>query len=331
MEKKCIFFKVAMLVFVLVITLSSKNIMIVNAQSTSSDDTMEITYPEKVSDEEAAEILSDKPQLLSTTPDDYEGDEGNDTIATAYPYDKVPTYSTKITGINQLFGLGMKHAGLHSETDVDWYKLELTKGSRYFIDIRNLAANWDIRLYYYNQSENNELWYYYPNKDKFDNKSEKYMTIVPQQTSTFYLRISSNGDWVDTMHYFFYAGPEEQIFTIENLPTYGNTVVYGGTYQSYTVDLTDDVPADSKIISLSITDSFSSGTTCNELDKRLTAGLKSYYNTSGTGSSTINNIAGEQLCQVWQFSAKCAKRHVTTWSAQISGRIRCKMAPYSVE
>lgn len=45
----------------------------------------------------------------------------------------------------------------------------------------------------------------------------------------------------------------------------------------------------------------------------------------------INNIAGEQLCQVWQFSAKCAKRHVTTWSAPISGRIRCKTAPYLVE
>lgn len=330
MKKKKLLFRVVTLMFVMGIVLSLKDVVKVNAQCVSNKDVIEETLPEKANEEEVREILEDKPQLFSLTPDNYEGEGGNDTINTAYPYNQVPAYSTKITGPNQLFRLGMKNASLHSDTDVDWYKLELKEGERCFVDIRNLEGNWNIRLYYYNKADNDSLWYYQPKPETFDNKSEKYMTVVPKQTGTFYLRVTSDGDWMDTMNYFFYAGPEEQIFTVENLPTYGSAQIYGGTYKSYTVDLTEVVPKYSEIISLSITDSFSSGTSCSELDKRLTAGLRSYYNTAGTGSATINYISGVQLGQVWDFAAKCnGNKHVTVWSAKISGKIRCKMAPYS--
>ena len=44
----------------------------------------------------------------------------------------------------------MKHAGLHSKEDEDWFYTELQSGQEYFVDLRNVGkTNWFISLYYF--------------------------------------------------------------------------------------------------------------------------------------------------------------------------------------
>lgn len=90
------------------------------------------------------------------------------------------------------------------------------------------------------------------------------------------------------------------------------------------------MPKEATIVNMSITDNFTKGNPCSEVDKYMKIfGGKTYYNTSGTGSSTINNISGASLNELWIIGAKCARnRHVTQWSGSLNGSFECRMAPY---
>ncbi len=69
--------------------------------------------PISLSQSEVASLFAEKDgiQPYTTVPDDC---EPNDTFTTAYPYNQVPEMTPQLTGKNQLFTLGMRHAGLHS-------------------------------------------------------------------------------------------------------------------------------------------------------------------------------------------------------------------------
>lgn len=75
--------------------------------------------------------------------------EPNNTLETAYPYDKLPVLTTTITCSTDLYRLGMRYGSLDSPDDVDWYTVDLTANQKYFVDLRNVGeTNWYIELYY---------------------------------------------------------------------------------------------------------------------------------------------------------------------------------------
>lgn len=285
--------------------------------------------PVYMTPEQVNELFTDEGmQPYATAPDDY---EPNDSYLTAYPYNQVETIRTQLTGKSQLYTLGMKHAGFDSETDEDWYIINLTKGNEYFVDIRNTSKlNWFIELYYISGET---PYYYSTDPDKYpvySNAPEKYFYFVAEDTGTYYIRVSTGGDSSGDMHYFFYVGPSIQTFDIVDMPTYGGVNLLGGTdYRTYTLDLRREVPDKTSIVSISIKDNFPDGNACTEVDKYMGAGGKKYYNTSGTGSSIINGISGASLGQLWTLGGKCgANSHHTFWSARLNGRFMCVMEPY---
>lgn len=296
----------------------------------------DIVYQEPIAlDEEDNEILSKQGsniQPRTTALDDY---EPNDNFLEAKPYSQVEDLTPKLTNTNQLWSLGMKHAGLHSETDEDWFSIDLEAGEEYFIDLRNIGRmNWYIELYYIQGDvENGFSGYKYttdPNiYPAYQDKPEKYFYLVPEDSGTFYIRITSGGDWQDSMHYFFYVGPSVQTFYISNMLTMGGVQLNSlGSYSTYTSDLRDAVPEITYIHSLYVTDSFSgTATQCGSVNKCLTAGGKSYYS---EGENNVKNITGASLGQVWTIGGACShnRSHTPYWSARLNGRFSCVMAPY---
>lgn len=266
-------------------------------------------------------------QVYSTSSD---VTEPNDTMENAYPYNQLPIVNSEITGLYDLFGLGMRHASLDSEEDVDWYKVNLTAGVEYFVDLRNIGkTNWYIELYYYNsdgelsvfETTNPEI------ETKFEKWQEKYFDYTAEYTGTYYIKICNGGDWSDTLDYFFYVGPKKQTFNIVNMSTNNMVQFIGSTYKTYYFDLSGTaLPKDATVINLSITDSFPKGSTCSEVQKYMSTGLKTYYATS---SGTVSGIAGQPLGQVWILGARCQNgTHSTYWRGILNGRIECEMAPY---
>lgn len=98
---------------------------------------LEEMSPISLSEEQYDVLVGDEIQPYVTTPDGY---EENDSPATAFPYSRVATLTTQVTSNNDLYHLGMKSAGLHSETDEDWFYTSLTAGETYFVDLRNVGA-----------------------------------------------------------------------------------------------------------------------------------------------------------------------------------------------
>lgn len=121
----------------------------------------------------------EKISTYSTEPDDC---EPNDTIVTAYPYSKVPVVTSKVTSKNDFYSLGMKHAGLHSKEDEDWFYTELQSGQEYFVDLRNVGkTNWFISLYYFNEDGTG---YYYttdPSQKSVYEKNQKNIFTLQQK------------------------------------------------------------------------------------------------------------------------------------------------------
>lgn len=265
-------------------------------------------------------------QPYSTVPDNY---ESNDTPETAYPYGQVKTLQTKLTNRTQLYNLGMKSAGLHSGTDEDWYTVSITAGQTYFVDLRNIGKkNWYIELY------NLEKGYYYttnPNKKpEFLDVGEKAFYFNAQDSGTFYIRVCSNGEWTgDEMYYFFYVGPAIQTFQIENFPTYGQTGGLYGSNNTYSFNMSGEVPSQTAIIDMYLGDSFSHGNACPDLDKYMSAGGREYHNIK-IGENEIGGIYGVPLGQIWTFGATCTKggHSATHWSASLYGSFQCVMEPY---
>ena len=285
--------------------------------------------PIYLSPEEIEELYTDdgiEPQV--TVPDDF---EPNNTPQTAYPYDQVPVLQSELTNKYDLYYLGMRSAGLHSPSDEDWYTIDLTAGEEYFVDLRNVGnTNWYIEVYNWEVAE---PYRYSTNPEKkpiYEKKSEKYFYFKAEDTGTFHIRVTSGGDWTDQMHYFFYVGPAIQEFDIVDMPTYGSVNIYDKDYKTYTCDLGGTaVPAVTAIINMNMTDKFPQGKECYEVEKYMSAGGKTYYNSSGGGSGIINNIRGASLGTVWTIGGRCAKgRHDTTWSGVLNGRFMCIMAPY---
>ncbi len=286
--------------------------------------------PEKLTCEEADDLFSVyKPQVTATSnPDRW---ESNDSLEAAYPYSKIPTSCTSISTKTDLFRLGMKEGSLHNETDEDWYSVNLMAGETYFVDLRNVGlSNCFIEVYF--ESSDGNRYYYTTNPEKkpiYSKKSEKYFYFEAEETCKYYIRINNGGDWTGYKPYYFYVGSAIQTFRISDYPVGG--FYLSGNYETLSLNLNNSiVPKNTSIVNMSITDNFTKGNPCSEVDKYMRVfGGKTYYNTSGTGSSTINNISGVSLGGIWTVGAKCARnRHVTQWSGALNGTFQCIMEPY---
>ncbi len=118
---------------------------------------LEEMSPISLSEEQYDVLSDDEIQTYGTTPDDY---EENDSPTTAFSYSKVETLTTQVTSNNDLYRLGMKAAGLHSETDEDWFYTSLTAGETYFVDLRNVGRrDWYIELYYLGEDLDSSYFY----------------------------------------------------------------------------------------------------------------------------------------------------------------------------
>ena len=266
----------------------------------------------------------------AATPDNC---EPNNSMEEAVPYTQASAFDTQITANSDVYTLGMRHAGLHDENDEDWYTISLSKGTEYIMDIRNTGArNWYIEVLHYDNGKVNEKYSTNPDdQTEFEKADEKYKTFTPNYSGTYYIHVVNGGDWAEGMHYFFYVGLKQRSFSFVDILTHGYTTVYGTNYRTYTADMTDIAPRGAVITSLSVTDTFPDGNACSELDKRITINGRNFTNTSGTGNSTINLGSNQPLFgSTWTLGAKCARRsHVTTWSAEVSGRVSCQMQiPY---
>ena len=112
---------------------------------------LEEMSPISLSEEQYDVLVGDQIQPYVTTPDDY---EENDSPA------RVETLTTQVTNNNDLYRLGMKSAGLHSETDEDWFYTSLTAGETYFVDLRNVGRrDWYIELYYLGEDLDSSYFY----------------------------------------------------------------------------------------------------------------------------------------------------------------------------
>lgn len=284
---------------------------------------MDSSQVEELFEKEEIEI-----QPYGIGPDAY---EPNNTISTAFPYERVNELAPRLTDKFQLFSLGMRNAGLHSADDEDWFSVSLTAGEDYFVDLRNIGkTNWFIELYYINTDgtgyryTTNPLVY-----PVFEKWQEKYFYFTAENTGTYYIRIANGGDWTSDQYYFFYVGPAIKYFDIVEMPTYDSVQIFGSNYKTYTCDLRNAVPATTAIVNLSISDNFPQGTVCPEVEKYMSAGGKTYYSRSGGSSDIINNIGSASLGQLWTIGGRCAKgTHYTLWGGKINGRFGCIMAPY---
>ena len=288
---------------------------------------LEEMSPISLSEEQYDVLSDDEIQTYGTTPDDY---EENDSPTTAFSYSKVETLTTQVTSNNDLYRLGMKAAGLHSETDEDWFYTSLTAGETYFVDLRNVGRrDWYIELYYL--GEDLDSSYFYSTNPEYNSvykgAAEKYFYFTAKDTGKFYIRICSGNDWVDSMYYFFYVGPAIQTFDIVDMPTYGGVYLFGTAYQTYTCDLRNAFPSTTAIININLSDSFSKGT-CSHLSKYMSAGGRTYYNTPG--DNAIKSITNASIGQLWTFGAKCSQNTHSGvhWSGRINGKFKCIMEPY---
>ncbi len=289
-------------------------------------DTME---PIRLSSAQVDEVFADNNgiQPLITTPDEY---EPNDTWLTAKPYDSVEVITPQLTSRHELYTLGMRTAGLHSDTDVDWYTTRMESGETYFVDIRNVGSrNVFIEVYYVYPDNTATVWSTDPSINSvFAKQPEKYFYFQPEISGTYYIRVASGGDWsADMMNYFFYVGPAIQTFRIVNMPTYGSVQIWGDDYRTYTCNLTGTaVPAQTAIINLSISNKFPQGKECSEVMGYMRAGGKTYYTSS---SGAVSGITQAPLGQSWTIGGKCKNgSHFTYWTAVMNGSFACIMAPY---
>lgn len=263
---------------------------------------------------------------LSTSERAADAYEPNDTKETAYNYDKIPTMNT-----NVLFSNGYKSANLHTVGDEDWYYTTLTAGKKYFLDLRNIGSTrgFNISLIHYNDDGTIDDIVSSINDTKFENRPEKYYVYTPSKSGKYYVRITGDGVNVSSMNYFFYIGEKERTFTY-TAPVKAQIPVFGKTYQTgKQFDLTNAVPKNSVVLSMSFSNKFS-GTKCTECQKKVVAADGKAYYSSASGGTEILNISEKQnLDQAWTISARCTSNmHFTNLSTTITARYRCEMQPY---
>ena len=275
-----------------------------------------------------------KISLATMTPD---ACESNDVRSDAYYYNLAPDVEPQIAHYGRLYALGMKHANLDSEDDVDWYYAYCTAGVQYFTTLRNIGTkDYYIEISHF-ESENDQDPIYSETTDlpKFSGKSEKYIKFTAPYTGKYYIKVARSGEWVETdTDYFFYFGPRIKQFNIVNLPTGGGVQVIGSSYSTYTSNLLYTFPRTSSIITLRVSDYFTSGY-CNNVKKRLRSSTGTYYynntSTNTTDHDTMIGRAGVNLSQQWTIGAGCSHNGLHApfyWSARLNGNVSCVMEPF---
>ena len=90
--------------------------------------------------------------------------------------------TSKVTSKNDFYSLGMKHAGLHSKEDEDWFYTELQSGQEYFVDLRNVGkTNWFISLYYFNEEGLDIIIQLIHHRKVFMKKNQKNIFTLQQK------------------------------------------------------------------------------------------------------------------------------------------------------
>lgn len=296
-----------------------------NAQITKMKENVSITELERILSNSNANPKSgsNMASALSTSGLSADAYEPNDTVATAYNYDKIPEMN------HHFFANGFKSANLHTVDDEDWYYTTLTAGETYFLDLRNIGSTrgFNISIFYFND-DNTFDYLTSVGDERFVDNPEKYYYIKMNKSGRYYVCITGDGINTSLMNYFFYIGDVERTFTY-TAPA-GGIQVFGSTFQTgKKLDLTNLVPKNSEILSMSLSNDFS-GKTCTECQKKIVAADGRAYYSSNSGGTDILNISGKQkLDQVWSISARCTSNtHVTNWTPTITARYKCFMQPY---
>ena len=177
----------------------------------------------------------------------------------------------------------MKAAGLHSETDEDWFYTSLTAGETYFVDLRNVGRrDWYIELYYL--GEDLDSSYFYSTNPEYNSvykgAAEKYFYFTAKDTGKFYIRICrwkriSQITCISLIRSSkkIYPSICWHIYNIKSL--YSRTNIEEIIHGIYPI-----ISTTTAIININLSDSFSKGT-CSHLSKYMSAGGRTYYNTPG--------------------------------------------------
>lgn len=156
--------------------------------------------------------------------------EPNDTPQQAYPYDKVKCFNK--TG---LFSDGMRQSYLSSDSDKDYFYVNLTAGSEYFANLRNIGdEKWNMVVY---KDGNIDELYDIPIVSAPGKSTERALHFRPKENGRYIIEISSNGSKINRNLYYFYVGPAERS-SMYTFKANFHIRLMGGTYSPYyTLDL----------------------------------------------------------------------------------------------
>lgn len=122
-------------------------------------------------------------------PDRY---EPNNTIATAYPYEKTEVLS------GNLFIEGYRNSGCHVEGDVDFFSITLEDSYYYDVVLKNLYEH-DRHIYIW-ENKGDGTWIRYKYRYQKAGQPE-YWLFKPSHSGTYYIQIAGGG--AEYMYFFF--------------------------------------------------------------------------------------------------------------------------------
>lgn len=168
--------------------------------------------------------LSIRSAATSVFKDQY---EDNNTIETAYPYEKC----TKMTG--DTFREHYISANIHDEEDLDIYTINLVAGEEYFFHLKNLVKDYDLAVVTPDISG--------AYTDVRTGSEEEFFYIKPEQSGKFYVVVFGKGQPYTSLNYFLYAGKSVMTKTLNE--DAGLSIKFNGAGLSnyYVYDLTNKI------------------------------------------------------------------------------------------
>lgn len=137
---------------------------------------------------------------VSLEPDEY---EPNDTMEQAYPYSRMYTHHSNA------FVDGFKHSGCHIQGDVDFFWINMVKGYKYDVVLKNLYSK-DRHIYIHEILSDGTI----KTRGNITPQLGKpeYFTYTPTVSGKHYIEISGEGE-PEVAYYYFAVEPAGTIDT----------------------------------------------------------------------------------------------------------------------
>ncbi len=243
----------------------------------------------------------------------------HDTKETAYNYAQLLSLDTDYD-MQDMYTGGFRKDQLELGEGENYYSINLTAGTQYFVDMRHTNEYCDIEVRRYNSNNTYTKWSYSPNT--FGNCDEKYFYMTPTTSGTHYIVVSDRQNRnTQTAYYILRVDPALRTETATRTITFscipedvvGHIGLWGSGMGSVEYfPSADTSPYQDRFPTYAIAERIllSDGNTgCPKLDKHMTSGLsgRRYSNGANTGGDELAGIgaANERIHQRWTISGQC--------------------------